>query len=787
MRTLDVKLLRDLWRLRGHVVAVALVVASGVALLVMSLSALTSLSATTDAYYQRQGFAEVFAGLKRAPERLATRIGAIPGVQSVETRITAFATIDLEGAGEPVSARLVSLPAAGREPLLNRPVLRAGRMVDAGRDNEAVLHAPFAEANGLMPGDSLSILMNGKRREVRVVGLALSPEYVYAIAPGGLMPDDRRFGVIWMAREALAAAYDMDGAFNDVSLSLLRGVAPEAVIASLDPLLARYGGTGAVARADQVSNWFLQSELAQLRTMATILPTIFLAVAAFLTNAVLARLITTERREISLLKAFGYSNAAVGWHYAKLALAMALVGVFTGWALGAGLGRYNTELYSEFFRFPFLQYRPSGAEFATSAGVALAAALAGAGAAVRRAVNLPPAEAMRPPAPTSFRTTPMPERLARRLDTPTRIVLRQIARTPLRSLATVTGVALAVAVLVTALQWSDAIRLMVRSQFFDSQRQHMTIAFHDLRADRARHDIARLPGVMSVEPMRVVRADLRAGARLHRGALTGLPRDASLRAIHDVGGWTLPVPPGGVAIGSVLAAKLGVSPGDRISVEALEGGHPRFSLEVAAVFETWIEMPAIVDLDRLNREMGDPPVFGEVGILVDPQAEDALFETLREIPGVSAVAVKRHAVATMFETLGETILIFTSFFVVFACALAAGVTYNATRIALSERARELATLRVLGFTRWEISYILIGETALLLLAGLPLGCLAGWGLALLIAQAFATELYRVPLTVLPPVYGTAVLIVVAAGIASAALVRRRLDRLDLIAVLKTRE
>lgn len=784
---LDVKLMRDLWRLRGHVVAVALVVASGVALLVMSLSALTSLSATTDAYYQRQGFAEVFAGLKRAPERLATRIGAIPGVQTVETRITAFATVDMEGISEPVTARLVSLPAAGREPLLNRPVLRAGRMVDAGRDDEAILHAPFAEANGLTLGDGLRILMNGKLREVRVVGLALSPEYVYAIAPGGLMPDDRRFGVIWMAREALAAAYDMDGAFNDVSLSLLHGVPPEGVIARLDPLLERYGGTGAVAREDQASNWFLQNELAQLRTMATILPTIFLVVAAFLTNAVLARLIATERREISLLKAFGYSNAAVGWHYAKLALAMALLGVLVGWMLGAGLGRYNTELYSDFFRFPFLHYGPSGAEFAISAVVALGSALAGAASAVGRAVALPPAEAMRPPAPAGFRATLVPEGLARRLDTPTRIVLRQIARTPLRSLVTVAGVSLAVAVLVTALQWGDAIALMVRSQFSDSQRQDMMIAFHELRADRARHDLSRLPGVMSVEPMRIVRADLRAGAHLHRGALTGLPRDAWLQAIHDVGGWTLPVPPGGVVIGSALAAKLGVSPGDRISVEVLEGAHPRFSIEVAAVFETWIEMPAVFALDRLNREMGDPPAFDQAGLLVDPKAQDALFETLREIPGVSAVVVKRNAVATMFETLGETILIFTSFFVVFACALAAGVIYNAARIALSERARELATLRVLGFTRWEISYILIGETALLVLVGLPLGCLVGWGLAMLIAEAFATELYRVPLTVLPPTFGTAVMIVLAASIGSAALVRRRLDRLDLIAVLKTRE
>jgi putative ABC transport system permease protein len=521
--------------------------------------------------------------------------------------------------------------------------------------------------------------------------------------------------------------------------------------------------------------------------MATILPAIFLAVAAALTNAVLARLIASERREISLLKAFGYSNAEVGWHYAKLALSMAFFGVLLGWALGAGLGRYNTQLYSDFFRFPFLFYRPSGAEFAISAAVALGAALMGAGTAVRRAIDLPPAEAMRPPAPTSFRKAQLPEGIARRLDTPTRIILRQIARTPIRALVTVAGVSLSLAVLITALQWNDAITLMVRSQFNDSQRQSLMITFHEPRAERARHALARLPGVMAVEPRRAVRTDLRAGSRLHRGVLTGLPSGAWLQAIHDVGGWTLPVPAGGVVIGSVLAEKLGVTPGDRVWIEVLEGAHPRFSLEVAAVFETWVDMPAIVDLDRLNREMGDPPVFDEAGLLVDSKEEDALFQALREMPGISAVMVKRHAIATMFDTLGETILIFTSFFVVFACTLTGGVIYNAARIALSERARELATLRVLGFTRWEISYILIGETALLLLVSLPLGCLAGRSLSMLIGEAFATELYRVPLIVLPSVYGTAVMVVLTASIVSAALVRRRLDRLDLIAVLKTRE
>lgn len=786
VRALDRKLARDLWRLRGQVLAVALVVASGVALLVMSLSALSSLRATSDAYYDRYRFAEVFAGVKRAPERLAERIAAIPGVRTVETRISAFATLDVEGMAEPVIGRLISLPERG-EPLLNRLALQAGRSVASGRDDEAVLHEPFAEAHGLGVGGTIEVLMNGAKRRVRIVGIALSPEYVYAIAPGQLMPDDARFGVIWMGRKALAAAYDLDGAFNDVSLALLRGANPDEVINRLDRLLERYGGTGAITRADQVSNWFLMNELTQLRTMATVLPAIFLTVAAFLTNTVLARLIATERREISLMKAFGYSNLQVGMHYAKMALAMAAVGIALGWAVGAALGHYNTLLYAEFFRFPFLHYRPSGAEFALSAAISLAAALFGAVWAVRRAVILPPAEAMRPPAPESYRGSLLPASVTQRLDNPTRIILRQIARTPVRAAMTSAGVALSVAVLVMAMQWSDSITHLARSYFADTQHQDITIGFFEPRPIEARFALSRLPGVLAVEPMRISPADISAGRNLHRGAVTGLPADAHLQVIDDVRGWVLPVPRGGIVLGALLAEKLDVDVGDTVTVNVLEGARPRLVVPVAGLHQTHIGMPAYMDLAVLNRELGDPPAFSHANLLIDQHHEAKLFAALKELPGISTVMVKKSAMATFYATLGEFILTFISFFVVFACTLAIGVIYNAARVALSERGRELATLRVLGFTRWEISYILLGEAALLMLVALPVGCLAGLGLVWVMAQSFETELFRLPFVLHPSTYGKAVLIVLAAGAVSAALVRRRLDRLDLIAVLKTRE
>jgi len=787
MSALNRKLRRDLWRLRGQMLAIALIVASGVGVLIMSLSSHEALQETAEAYYERYRFAQVFAEVKRAPRSLEAKIANLPGVQAVETRIAEFAVVDVEGFEEPIIGQFVSVPESG-QPLLNRLALRSGRWIAPERVDEVIVNEPFAEAHGLIPGDSFQAVLRGNKRTLTVVGTALSPEFVYAIGPGALMPDAERFGVFWMGREALAAAYDLEDSFNDAALSLLRGTEPTAVIERLDTLLEDYGGVGAYARKDQISNWFIMSELEQMRNMSRILPSVFLAVAAFLTNMVLGRLIAIERTEIGLLKAFGYSNLDVGWHYAKLVMAMAGLGVLLGWVLGYGLGQINTQIYADQYRFPFLLYRPGPGSFAIAAAVSMAAALLGAVGGVRGAVSLAPAEAMRPPAPPSFQRGAMARsRAAAALDQPTRMIFRQILRWPLRAFMTASGIAMAVAVMISILQWFDSIDHMVHVNFFVSQHQDATIGLVEAEHESVARELANLPGVLAVEPQRIVTAVFRAGSRMHRGSLTGIVPDAQLQPVYDTSGEVVDLPPSGLVLSSMLAEKLRVAPGDQIWVEVLEGRRPTLQFPVAAVFETYLGMPAYIDKEALNRRLLEPRRTQFLGLLIDEAEQSALFAELKDLPEVSAVMMRRAAVDTFHETLARTLMIFVSFFSVFSCTLAFGVVYNTARIALSERGRELATLRVLGFTRWEISYILLGEVGLTVFLGLPLGCLAGFGLTWLITSAFETELYRVPLVIDPSTFGMAVVVVLLAAVVSGLLVRERLDGLDLIAVLKTRE
>lgn len=787
LHPLNLKLLRDLWRIRMQGIAIALVIASGAALLIMSLTTIEALEETTAAYYDRQRFADVFASLKRGPERLLDRIAEIPGVQAAESRIVQTAILDIPDFPEPAIARLVSLPDSGGA-VLNVPVLRAGRLVDSGRPDEAVIAEPFAEAHGLRPGDRLDAVMKGRKRSLLIVGTALSPEYIYAIPPGGIMPDERRFGVMWMGRPALASAFDLDGAFNDVALGLSRGTEGGAVIRALDALLAGYGGAGAYPRAEQISNWFLQNEIAQQKNMARLLPAIFLSVSAFLTHMVMARLIATERREIGLLKAFGYADLEIGWHYLKVVLAIGSLGIVLGSGAGAWLGHLSTEIYAKFYRFPFLLYRPGIESFVLAGAVSLAAAASGSLSAVARAVSLPPAEAMRPAAPAIYRRGRLAQSaLARALDGLTRMIFRRLLRWPLRAGLASAGLGLSIAVLILALQWLDAVDALVDTYFVRDQHQDATIGFYDVKPLRVVADAEGLSGVLAADPFRTVAARISRGPVSRREALIGVPAGAALAPVSDITFGALEPPPDGLLMSAEMARTLSVGVGDSVRIEVLEGRRPIIDMPVVRIFDTYIGKPVFMRLEALNRMMGDGRTASGLQLAIDPAGQASFLSAIKDLPSIAAVSFRRAAIKTFYDTLGQTMYIFVGFFVGFATTLSIGVTYNMLRIAVSERARELATLRVLGFSRAEISYILLGEIGIVVWLAVPFGCVAGYLLAWYFASAFGTELFRVPLVVEPSTYAQAALIALTAACLCAVVVRRQLDRLDLIAVLKTRE
>lgn len=787
LTSLDRKLVRDLWHIRGQVIAIAFVIACGVATVVMALGTLHSLQETRDAYYERYHFAHVFASVKRAPLSLLNDITEIPGVARAETRIVHSVILDIEGMQEPARGMLVSLPPTPGIHL-NELVLLKGRLPNPAEPDEVVVHEAFVNAHQFELGDSFSANMNERRRDLRIVGVALSPEHIYVIGPGDLVPDNRRYGVFWMGQKALEAAFNLKGAFNEVSLTLTPGASEAAVISDLDRLIDPYGGIGAIGRDDQVSYAFLKSEMEQQSTIASVMPPIFLGVAAFLLNLVISRLVQTEREQIGLLKAFGYSNSTVGTHYLKFVSLIVLIGVLIGWLLGVWLGRGMTILYAEFFRFPFLYYIIKPSVFAIGALVSVAAATLGTLVAVGKAAKLAPAVAMTPPPPTSYKGS-IAERLgvSLSLTQPTRMIIRHIFRWPMRALLTVVGISFAGALLVMTLFFLDALDEMTNIFFFESERQDMAVSLTDIKADRAILDAQQLPGVLRSEGLRHVAVRLRQGPLVERTSITGIDRSSSLKRLLNVDKREVSVPPRGLMLTDKLSNLLDVAEGDSLQVEFLEGRRPVVNVPVTRIVKQYIGMAAYMDRSALNRILKEGPVINALNLQTESTSEDALFEALKKTPSMLGLMSKKSALQSFYDIVRRNMDTMIVAYIAFASVISVGVIYNAARISLSERARELASLRVLGFSKGEVAYILAGELALLTWAALPLGAFFGYQLAAFMVAQFDTDLFRLPFYIHPSTYGYAAIVVMASAFVSGAIVVRRVANLDLISVLKTRE
>lgn len=787
LSALDRKLLRDLRTARGQALAIALVIGAGVALYVLMLSCFQSLDLTRQTYYAQERFADVFASCKRAPSRLEQDIAEIPGVAAARTRVVVDVTLDVPGVTAPAVGRIISMPAIRRAVLCDISI-QEGRYFELGHRDEVLLSQPFADANGLRPGDSLAAVINGRRRELTIVGLALTPEYVYAIRPGELIPDDSRFGIIWMERRAVATAFQMEGGFNDVVLTVQHGASEQEVISRLDRLLESYGGLGAYPRKLQLSHFYLESELAGLRSFGAVIPIVFLGVAAFLLNVVLARLVAVQREQIAAMKALGYSNLAVGWHYTKWGLAVGVLGNLLGIAVGAWLGSGMTAMYTDFFKFPILLYRLSPLIIIEASLISLVAAAVGAIAAVRRAVALPPAEAMRPEPPPLFRTGWMERSaLGRALSQPTRIILRNLRRHRMRAAASAIGIALACGLLVMGTFSMDSVATMIDVQFYTAQRYDVMISFVEPASPSALDEVRNLPGVLQAEPFRAVPVRLRHLHRVRNLAITGVAHDARLNRVVNSAFDPVAIPPEGLVLSKTLADLLDAKVGSILTLEVLEGARPTRNAVVSALVDDFLGTNAYMDEDALHRLMREDDVLSGAYLMVDQSELDRLYTRLKNTPRVAGVMLKQAAITSFNDTMGEMVGMIRFINILFASVIAFGVVYNSARIALSERSRELATLRVIGFTRVEISAILLGELAIVTTIAVPVGLVLGYGLAALMATMYDTEAWRMPLVVSPATYAFAALTVVIATVLSALVVRRKLDRLDLVEVLKTRE
>jgi len=782
MRTLRRVLFRDLARLGAQAATAALVVACGVAVLTGMFGTWQALERAQREFYADARFPDVFATLTRAPLAVERELAHIPGVAAVQARVVVDVVLDVAGVAEPVTARLVGIRADGRH-ALNAVVLRAGRMPAPRSVSEAVASEAFAQANALVPGSEVRAVIVGRLQRVTVVGIGLSPEFIYEIAPGSVVPDPRHFGILWMDEHAVASAAGRDGAFNDVAIALAPGAPADGVIAAVDGVLARYGGRGAFARDDHASHRYISDEIAQNRVSATWLPAVFFAVAAFLVAVTLVRLTALQRLQIGTLRAFGYTRGEVVRHYVAFAAAIVAAGGVAGFLAGAWLGSALTRLYRDYYHFPSLDFAVDARLVAVVAGALLVVGVAGAAGAAVRVARLAPAEAMRGPVPPTYRAG----RLLPVLPASLRMIARGIARRPLAAAASTVGFSVGLALLVVGFYFRDALEVLLHTQFEVIQREDVEVAFREGAGPQAVHALARMPGVTRVEGERVEPIRVAAGHRSKRTVLVGVDPSAELRRLLDRSGRSIALPLDGALMSAQLARLIAVRPGDEVDATLLDGSQRTVRLRVAGLVDDWTGTALWADRAVVDRASGIGPRLTGARLRANPDALPALYAALKETPGLAGVSLREANLATFRAILDRSFAVSVAIDIAFAGLIAFGLVYNGARVALAERATELATLRVLGFTRGETAALLLGEQAALTLAAVPLGLALGTGLAAWFAARLSTDLYRVPFVMTGGTLGLAVAVTLACAIVSGALVGWRVRRFDLIAVLKARE
>lgn len=788
MSLLDRKLRRDLTYLKSQAVAVALVIACGLSMMVMAQSLVLSLETTRDNYYQDHRFAQVFAGLKRAPQSVAAELAAIPGVTVVQTGITLSAQLDIPGYKEPASGLFLSLPEHGK-PVLNQLYLRRGRMIEGrGLPGQILAGEAFVEANKLSPGNEISAVLYGRKQTLRIAGVVLSPEYIFETPPGGVMPDNRGFGVFWMPYKELATVLNMDGAFNQVSFALSPDANEKMVIAAIDRVLEPYGGLGAYGRENHASHFQLREEIRGLKTMAVAFPLIFLAVAAFMTNAVMSRQITLQREQIAILKAFGFSNWEVGMHYLKFAIVIVLGGTVLGTGVGWLLGTQVVEMYRPFFKFPYLNFNFAYDSLFIAVFVSSLAALVGVWGAMRTAVSLPPAEAMRPEPPNNFRPSLLERtRIGQALTPSLRMAFRNIERRPVRALLTSLALSLATGLIIVPTAMRDGINYLSNFQWDYAQRHTVMVLLIEAGPPEALANLRNMPGVTLAEPIRSTPVEIQVRNHTRRISISGLPRRTVLNRVIDANEKQLEMPPEGVVLSAKLADVLGVRLGDTVNLHVLEGKRLVLSVRVSGLAEDYTGTAAYMEIGALNRLLGEGDRLTGAYLSVSAEQWDEFLIAVKETPRIGGISITEASRKSFQDTTAQSMGAMQGAFMLFATIVAFGIVYNNARISLSERQRELATLRVIGFTRGEVGTVLVGELVILTLISLPIGLLVGRAFTHAIVQGTESEFIRIPLMLTPSNYAFAVLTVAVASIFSAILACRRLNQLDLVGALKARD
>ena len=792
MTTLDRKLLRDIGRVKGMLAAVISIIAVGAGCLVGMLSTSDNLRIARDSYYSHCRMADFWIDLKKIPTSDLAEIAGRGGVSEVMGRIEFPVVVDIEGVNEPICGKVISLPEESGS-TINGIVMRRGSYFTPERRDEVIVSEKFAAARGLAPGGFLTLVLNGRKQSLFVVGTAISSEFMYLTPPNATVPEPARYGVFWIKREYAEDVFGFHGACNSV-VGMLSPEAKQDPRAALDAVERRFAPYGVMMKTplkDQFSNLNLCSELSSLAMQAMTLPLVFLGVAALVLNVVMLRMAEQQRTIIGTLKALGVRNSAIFAHFLKFGLFVGLAGGVIGCGLGWMISWGMTSMYAEFYTFPCLENHAYASTMLFAVLVAVFFAAMGTLHGVDAILRLSPAESMRPSPPSSGGGVTL-ERIGwlwRRLGFRWQMVLRGLLRQRGRTAVGVLSAALGSGMVLMSLGLVDSLNYMIRLQFDKVMLADYNISLRDEVGLDAVGEAARMPGVERLEATLDMPCEFRHGNRRKISALTGIAEGAALTVPTDPDGKAVKVPSSGLLMSKRLAEILDIREGGLVEITPLKGERRPVYAEVAGVVDSVFGLPVYTEYRHLCRILGqEAPVSSiQVRSFRSPDDLRGFFKEMKKSPELASVVISEWQKWHLQNDLIAKLKLMTFVMIAFAAVIFFGSILNAALISISERRREISTFRVLGYHSLEVGQLFVRETMLVNLLGTAVGLPIGLQMLSALCGLFGNEMFSVPCQVEPLTWLYSLLLSVAFVLAANVIIQRIIDKLDWPEALKLKE
>lgn len=781
VKTLNQKLLRDLKKIKFQVLSISLIIGSGIMYLMGSLISYKSLLLARDLFYKDYKLANGYHYSQFAPQSIIPIIRKLPGVLEVEERVSERVTIECKEKSRTAKGKILSITQNLNQLYIERGTLPL-------KSSEVAINSSFAKSNQLHPGDTLTILLGGRKVQLQITAIVQSPEFVYIFPEGGFLPDNKNYGILWAQKRTLETLLNRTGAFNEIlfHFQFKNQVEKERTYFAIQQLMDKYASFGVISLDKLPSYSLLNNEFNQLKTTALFLPFIFIFVSSFILQMVLNRIVSKEREQIATLKANGMTSWEIGFHYFLIALIVCSIGTTLGILLGIYLGDVFVDLYSEYFYFPNLQPILPIESIFVAIIFGFSSGVIGFWTAFRKVNQLQPASAMRPPTPETYKNIQIESWLSNS-HLEWKMVLRNLLKSPIRTILSIVGLSFAIMILILGNFLKDNVDYMVHLQYNIIQREDIMLNFSTLQFISLENHFLNKIGILYTEPIRFVPIRLKKRGIHKETVLYGLEENPILRRIVNDKYNSIPIPKNGILMNKNIANELQIKPGDKVWVEVLEGNQSKFYVFVAGVIEEVLGQGIYISRKLLNKKLKESNVFNQLYIQLDPNKEKFFIQKWKNYPAVATITSKRELVQSFQEVLQRSLLATSIFIMLFTSIIGIGIIYNLAMIILAERIYEMGTLRILGFHTWEIFKILIGEIVLLIMVAIPIGIYLGNILAFWVINLNEGDDFKIPVKIFPKSYFTALGFACLTSSVSFWIIYKKIKEMNLLSVLKIRE